>query len=207
MTCLCLLVVLCALLPSTTSGQERGTVVGVVVGPSRTRLLWRPPVETNDVVGIVVGAYAENTTPLGWLALQVEGAYAQRGGDVSTDPQGLPLEGRLRADYLSVGVSAKVAASLGPIRAHLLVGPSVDAVLRSRVDPQLAQVLDSDQTRVLSVTVGVGAGARVAGRVFAEVEARNVEGLGDAYSGGFTSARYRSTELVVRLGVPYGGPE
>ena len=181
-------------------------MVGVVAGASSTRLIWRPSVETEDAVGIVIGAFAEGTTPIGWLALQVEGTYVQRGSDVLTDPQGQPLEGRLRTDYLSVGVYAKIVRGVGPVRVHLLVGPTIDAVMRSRVDAQLAQVLDADKTRVFGVTAGVGVGGRLVGRAFGEVEVRIVEGLGDAYSGGFTSARYRSTEVVLRLGVPLRRP-
>ena len=65
----------------------------------------------------------------------------------------------------------------------------------------LAQVLEERAT-VFGAGVGVGVGAWVTPRVFAEVEARVVEGLGDAYVGSGVSVRNRSRELVARIGIP-----
>lgn len=184
------------------SAQERGTIAGGVVGYSATTLLWRPAAEVAAVGGIVVGAFADAATLVGWLSVLAEGAYTQRGGDIESDRQGRDVIGSVRADYLSIAVHARAALSVGRARVHLSAGPTVDQLLRRRMDAVTASILQRETPSVFGVSVGVGAGVRVTTRVFAEVEARLFEGLSRAHAGDFLTVRNRSFEVVTRIGVP-----
>ncbi|MDA0329419.1 MAG: outer membrane beta-barrel protein [Gemmatimonadetes bacterium] len=184
------------------SAQERGTIIGGVAGYSATSLQWRPAVEGAAVGGIMVGAFAEASTPVGWLSVLAEGAYTRRGGDIERDLEGRDVNGRVRADYLSIAVHARAAVSIGRARLHMSAGPTVDQLLRRRMDAATAAILPRETPSVFGVSVGLGAGARVTTRVFAEVEARLFEGLSRAHAGDFLTVRNRSFEVVTRIGVP-----
>ena len=53
---------------------------------------------------------------------------------------------------------------------------------------------------VFGAGVGAGFAATLPSSFHAEIEARVFEGLGDAYSGDFVSAKNRSSGLVLRFG-------
>lgn len=184
------------------AAQGAGTTVGLVLGGGRTTQIWTPSASSEDVTGIVAGAFADAPTPVSGLSILAEGAYVQRGGDVTLDVAGQPAEGGLRGDYLSLAVHLKLTRSIGPLRAHVALGPTLDQVLRSRLDPVLAQVVDDDKAVVFSATIGGGVGAWVGERLFVGLDARHVEGIGDAHSGNFTRARNRSIEVLLRAGIP-----
>ena len=196
------LLALLSLLPTGLAAQAGGTVAGVVGGYTTTEVLFRPDAETDEVGGLLIGAFVDAQTPVEWLSIRAEGAYTQRGGDVLADAQGLPLNGGMRTDYVSVTVQARAALALGSVRLHVAVGPTIDQLIRSRLDASLEQLLDREHPTVFGVGAGIGIGGWVTARVFAEIEARIVEGLGDAFSGDFISVRHRSTAIVARVGVP-----
>jgi len=194
--------VLCLSTPSVGRAQVGGAIAGIVAGYATTDLIFDPDAETQEVGGVVVGAFVVSQTPLAWLSILAEGAYTQRGGDVMGVVQGLPVNGGIRSDYASIVVQARAAVGVGPVRIHVAAGPVVDQLLRNRMDNALDQILDSESPMVFGVSIGFGVGAWVSERIFAEVEARIVEGVGDAFSGDFISVRNRSSELVARVGVP-----
>jgi hypothetical protein len=183
------------------TAQNAPSIVGGVAGYNSTTGLWKPATESQVVVGFTVGAFAVASTPVGWLSFLAEGAWVQRGSDVTGAVEGQPLTGGVRSDYITVTVQPRASAALGPVTVHFNGGPTLDLLIRSRIDPGLAPVLQDIGT-VFGVTGGVGLGTIVGSRYRVEVEARVFEGLGDAYSGPFVSMRNRSVEFVARVGIP-----
>jgi len=178
------------------------TVVGLVGGYNTTKQIWKPVTPVDQVGGLTIGGFAHATTPVGWLSVIAEGAYTQRGGDVIGDGQGQSETGAIRSGYLTVGVHGRASVPVGPVRVHLSAGPTIDQLMRSRLDPSLVGVLENEGSMVFAVTAGFGAGMRIGERVSVELELRVVEALSDAYSGGFRSVKNRSKELVARIGIP-----
>jgi hypothetical protein len=188
------------------SAQSRSTTVGVVAGYVHNDQLWSRDVATDAVGGLVVGAWANVPTGIGWFSITAEGTYTQRGGDAMLDDEvvaGAVGTSPIRADYITVSVHPRATAWLGPVRVHLTTGPTLDQLIRSRLDPVLVSVLEDATSTVFGWTAGVGLGGTVTRGVVAEAELRIVEGLGDAYSGPFISLRNRSIELVGRVGIPW----
>lgn len=181
--------------------QTPGSIVGVTVGRVVNEHLWQPDTESDRVGGFVLGAFVNAATPAPWFSVHAEAAVTQRGGDVSGSPSGEPFTGGIRADYLTVSVHPRASIALGRVALHVKAGPSIDQVLRSRLSTALAPVLQ-EASMIFGISAGVGLSATVSGPWVTEVEARVVEGLGDAYSGPFVSARNRSFEFVLRVGRP-----
>lgn len=188
--------------PPEVVAQGARTRVGVALGGVRTTQIWKPTLPVEDVTGILAGAFVDAPTSIPGLSILAEGSYTRRGGDVTLDVSGQPAEGRLRVDYLTVAVHLKVARSFGPVRAHLSLGPTLDQVLRSRLDPVLTQVLEDEKAVVFGAAVGGGLGTQVNDRLFVGVDVRHLEGLSDAHSGNFASTRNRSLEVLFRASVP-----
>ena len=192
--------------PIELGAQTSGTLVGAVGGWLENRQIWSPSSETERVAGVLLGAFVRAATPAGWLSIQAEGLWTQRGGEVFDEVDGQVLQGSIRSDYLTISVHPRGSVTLGPLRVHVAAGPTLDQPLRSRFDPGLRMVLENEAPTVFGVSVGAGLGAVVAGQIHAEVEARVFEGLGDAYSGDFVSVRNRSIEILGRVGVPLRRP-
>jgi hypothetical protein len=188
--------------PPALAAQATGTIVGIVVGQATTTQIWKPPKSTEKYSGLVLGAYADAATPRSWLSVRAEGSLTQRGGDVALQVDGQPVLGSMRMDYLTIAVHVKLTRSLGPLRAHVALGPTLDQLLRSRLDPLLAQALDEETPTVFGVAAGGGIGMWVTDRIFAELDVRLTEGLSDAYDGAFTRVRNRSVEGLLRVGIP-----
>jgi hypothetical protein len=196
------MVLMLSLLPSALRAQDRGPSVGVVGGATRTQQIWARSADAGTVDGFLFGAWVDAPTPLPWFSVRVEGAFTQRGGDVTTEIGGQVATGGIRSDYLTISVQARGQLRLGRLHLHSVAGPVVDKLMRSRLDPMLAQVLEREVPSVFGVGAGVGVGAQVTKLVVVELELRIFEGLGGAYAGNFQSVRNRSTEIVGRLGIP-----
>ena len=179
--------------------QDAGRLTGVFAGRTESEQDWSPPVETSRRPGFMLGAFVDVPTPASVLRVRAEGGFAQRGGFVSSDYRGEPLDGQVRSDYLSFHLQAKVAGSLGPLHVFAAAGPGLDYLVQSREDPVLAQALADEHASVLNVAASAGAGARLRGPWVAEVEARLVHGLTGAYSGTDVEVSNRSMEWVVRI--------
>ncbi len=193
---------LVAVCPRPVSAQGEGTVVGLEIGQATTIQLWKPAVPTEKYSGLVVGAFVDAATPRSGLSIRAEGAYTQRGGDAVLDVAGQPVSTRLRMDYLTIAVHLKLSRSLGPVRAHVALGPTIDQVLRRRLDPILGQLFEEETPTVFSVTVGGGLGVWVTERLFVEIDLRLTEGVSDAHDGDFIAVRNRSVEGLLRVGIP-----
>jgi hypothetical protein len=180
-----------------------GTVVGALVGMTDNRQLWRSDaIATRGVQGAIVGAFADVAAGAPWLRVRAEGAYTQRGGDVSFIQDDDIAVGGVREHLLTIGVHVGLVRRVGPLRVHVAGGPTLDQVLSSHLDPVLAQVLEEESTVIFGVSVGGGVGAWVSPGLFLGGDVRLTENLGDAYSGNFTSFRNRSVEYRLVAGVP-----
>lgn len=184
---------------------EEPTIVGVVVGYSTTTGVWKPASVSEKKAGGIVGAFINAATPVPWFSIRVEGTISQRNSDVTADSGGATLRGGLRTDYISFAVHPRVSYALGPVRIHAAAGPTVDQIIRGRLDPNLRSVLNRESSTVFGVGASAGLGATIAGRYRVELEARVYEGLSDAYSGDFVQMRNRSMEFVTRVGIPRPG--
>ena len=179
--------------------QDSGRLTGGFAGRTESEMLWSQPVETSLRSGFLAGAFVDVPTPVSWLRMRADGGLAQRGGLVSTDTRGNPVDGEVRGDYLSVHIEAKAGVSLGPAHVFGAAGPVIDYLLRNREDPVLAQVLIEERGTVLGVAAGAGLGLRVMRAWVIEAETRWVRGLTEAYSGSGLQVRNRSREWVLRL--------
>ena len=179
--------------------QNTGRLNGVYGGRAESDLLWSTPVETSSRPGFLLGAFVDVRTPIPRLRVRADGGFARRGGLVSTDTRGNPLDGEVSGDYLHFGVEAKLSVSLGPLHAFGAAGPGFDYLFRSREDPVLAQVFAEKRGTILTAGAAAGAGLSVGRQWVIEAEARLTRGLSEAYAGAGLSVRNRSLEWVLRL--------
>ena len=186
----------------TAGSTKEPTIVGIVGGWNINDGIWKPGAESESVGGIILGAFVIARTPAPWFAIRAELTWVQRGVDVTGSIGDDPALGGVRSDYLTVAIHPRASMAVGPLRVHIAAGPTVDQLVRSRIDSSLAPILFRDISTVFGVGLGAGVGGTVADRYRVEVEARVFEGLGDAYSGDFVSVRNRSLEFVTRVGIP-----
>lgn len=178
------------------------SIVGVVAGYATTTGIWKPASDSEKKGGAIIGAFINAATPIPWFSIRAEGTISQRNSDVTADSGGQTVRGGLRTDYFSFAVHTRVSAGVGPIRVHAAAGPTIEQILRSRLDANLRSVLDNESSTVFGASASVGLGTTLAGRYRVEIEARVFEGLGDSYSGNFVQMRNRSVEFVTRVGIP-----
>ena len=193
---------LVAAFPRPVSAQGDGTVVGIVIGQATTTQLWKPTVPTEKYRGLVLGAFVDAATPRSGLSIRAEGAYTERGGDAVLEVDGQPMTTGIRMGYLTIAVHLKMSRALGPVRAHVALGPTIDQVLSRRLDPIASQVFEEETPLVFNVTVGGGLGVWVTERLFIGVDLRLTKGVSDAHDGDFITVRNRSVEGLLRVGIP-----
>ncbi|HSM06260.1 MAG TPA: hypothetical protein VK858_16690, partial [Longimicrobiales bacterium] len=184
--------------------RRQAVTAGVVLGYVHNEQRWSREVETDAVGGGLLGAWVNVPTPVHWLSVTAEGVFTQRGGDARLDQVAPGVTGTraIRTDYVTVSVQPRGAVALGPVRLHVTTGLTMDLLVRSRVDAALEQVLEDGATGVFGWTAGVGIRTGIGRGRVAELEARIVEGLGEAYAGEIGTVRNRSLELVGRVGIP-----
>ncbi len=188
------------------TAQSSDVWVGVALGRIESEQRWTPPVATSARSGFLVGAFLRVPTPVSALRIQAEAAFVQRGSFVLSDSRdtvratSAPM-GEIRSEYLNVALQLRVEGSVGPVRIFAGAGPGLDYLVRSRQDAVLAQVVREEHAAILAVGAGAGAGVRVRG-IAVELEGRRVLGLTDAWRGGSLTARNRSQEWIIRVGVP-----
>jgi hypothetical protein len=184
--------------------QSRPITLGGLGGVVRNTPVWSRGFEADAVAGAVLGAWVNVPTPAPWLSVTAEASFTQRGSDTRLDPGEVPgalAVSPIRTDYITASVLPRATLELGPARLHATAGPTMDLLLRSREDVVLQPLLDEPATAVFAFTAGIGVATDVGTGWVAEVEARLVEALGNAYSGDLGTLRNRSFEVVVRVGV------
>ena len=186
--------------PQLLAAQVAERINGFTVGRTASQQLWKPTVVGADRTGILLGLFGEVPLPGRVFRIRAEGNYVQRGGLVSGDFEGVPLNGEVRSEYLSFVLQVKFARSLGPVYAFIAAGPTLERLLRTRQDALLAQVLEQERDPVFNAAASGGVGFRISPALIVEVEARWVRGLSPAYSGSFLTVKNRSLELLLRVG-------
>ena len=187
--------------PLSSTAQVPGSVEGVVAGWVTNEQVWRSEYETEAVGGGQLGGFVNAATPLSWFRVRAEFLWTQRGGSVTGQISGDPLVGETRTDYLTLGVQPRTALRIGQLEVFGVAGPMLEVVLRNRFTSELAVAVQEVGT-AYGVGAGVGVAVPINASLFAEIEARLFEGLGDAYTGNFVSAKNRSFGVVVRIGRP-----
>lgn len=186
------------------SAQSRPITLGGLGGWVQNTPVWNRGFDTESVGGLTLGAWVDVPTPAEWLSVTAEVAFAQRGSGTILDPEEVPGAlgaSPIRTDYVTTSVLPRATLQVGGVRLHAATGPTMDLLLRSRLDVVLEPELDEPATAVFAWTAGVGIGTDVAMGWVAEIEARIVEGLSNAYSGDLGTLRNRSFEVLARVGV------
>jgi len=198
------LLAVAALSAEGTAAQSRPITLGGLGGWVQNTPVWNRGFETESVGGLVLGAWVNVPTPVPWLSVTAEAAFTQRGSGTFLDPAEVPGAlgvSPIRTDYVTASVLPRGTLEVGALRLHAATGPTMDLLLRSRVDVVLEPELDEPATAVFAWTAGVGIGMDVGTGWVAEIEARIVEGLSSAYSGDLGTLRNRSIEVLARVGV------
>ena len=169
MTIRCLpLLLVSALFPTDLAAQASlsvggGLTMSKVSISSTTGLDLVPDSRTGITAGIRL------TRPLsGSVALEVGGAYVQKGYEVSLEPFGGSGSGRLKLDYLELTALAKLISHLGGFQGgdgpslHLLAGPALGITMScsASVDGD-AEDCDEDTIAAADLGVLVGVGIRM----------------------------------------------
>lgn len=186
------------------ASAQRPITLGGLAGYVHNSPVWNRGFETESVGGAVLGAWVNVPTPLPWLSVTAEAAFTQRGSGTRLEPEEVPGAlgvSAIRTDYVTASVLPRATLEVGPLRLYAATGPTMDLLLRSREDVLLEPLLDEPATAVFAWTAGAGLGADVGTGWVAEIEARIVEALSNAYSGGLGTLRNRSFEILVRVGV------
>lgn len=187
------------------TGQEiRG--VGGVLGRVEARQIWKPPGSTDSRKGWAAGAFVDVAFPVPALGAQVEGLIVQRGTRLTVDGPDGPLGTSVESGYLSMPILLKLRAFRNPVGVSLVAGPMMELLLWTRSDPSLETVYGFERGSTLSLVAGGGVEVLVSGRGFVGMELRVVEGITSAYDAPSLDVRYRSVELLLRLGWRPGGP-
>ncbi len=194
-----LLAVVLSVSPVVVNAQTSSSIAGVVAGRVMNEQVWNSEYQTEKVGGVQVGGFLNARTSVPWFEMRAEFMWTQRGGSVVGALGGGELIGEARTDYLTVAVQPRFAARLGLVEVFATAGPVIDVVLRNRFSPELGLGLQ-EVAQVFGAGVGAGFAATLPSSFHAEIEARVFEGLGDAYSGDFVSAKNRSSGLVLRFG-------
>ncbi len=194
-----LLAVVLSVSPVVVNAQTSSSIAGVVAGRVMNEQVWNSEYQTEKVGGVQVGGFLNARTSVPWFEMRAEFMWTQRGGSVVGDLRGGELIGEARTDYMTVAVQPRFAARLGLVEVFATAGPVIDVVLRNRFSPELGLGLQ-EVAQVFGAGVGAGFAATLPSSFHAEIEARVFEGLGDAYSGDFVSAKNRSSGLVLRFG-------
>ena len=193
------LAVVLSVSPVVVNAQTSSSIAGVVAGRVMNEQVWNSEYQTEKVGGVQAGVFLNARTSVPWFEMRAEFMWTQRGGSVVGDLRGSELIGEARTDYLTVAVQPRFAARLGFVEVFTTAGPVIDVVLRNRFSPELGLGLQ-EVAQVFGAGVGAGFAATLPSSFHAEIEARVFEGLGDAYSGDFVSAKNRSLGIVLRLG-------
>jgi hypothetical protein len=144
------LVVPFSLLPSALRAQGRAPTVGVVGGTTRPQQIWGRSPDAGPADVLLLGAWVGAPTPSTWFSVRAEGAFTQRGGDVTS----------VRSRGYPVGLSDDRCPGPGPASSRTAQPP-----LRCRAD--------SRQTAALPAGADVDPGPRERGPDCIWVESRS----------------------------------
>ncbi len=140
--------------------------------------------------------------PLSWLSILAEAAYIQRGARLPlSSGGGSTLLGDVRVDYLAASVLPTARVSIGPVSVYGYAGPGLEVNVRTRTARELSVAYQNYKAQVLVGQAGAGIALRVAGRWSLRAEIRRSADLTPAYTKAPGEIHFRSTEILLRVGV------
>lgn len=178
-------------------------LLGIAVGGASSRQLWSRTFSTEAAHGLSAAVFVEVPTPLSHLSVRAEAVYVGRASlvwDPALDPDRAG-ETTVRGHYLSLPIHGQVRAGLGPISLYGFGGPTVDLTLSTGCREDFCAVLRDEKPMTFGVGVGAGAALLLPNGMEGGVEVRLTEGLSSAYQGQSRDARWRTIELLLRVGV------
>lgn len=183
--------------PATAQLRSVGVYTGVV---QSTQVRDRAP-DSNSRRGPLLGVFVDPQTPLSWMSVLAELSWVRRGASYDAAvPTGGVTQLQVRTDYLTFTVAPTLRASVGRLSVFGYAGPSTDILMRSRASTELRTVLERSSDQVLAAVAGGGLEVRLPSGQMVRSEVRMDWGLSAAYSGSGGDVRYRSLEILVRLG-------
>lgn len=185
-----------AVSPSPSSAQS--VLMGVVGGPSYSRLVQDRRGDSEERSGFTAGAFLEVRTPVPLLRVLAEAAWTQQGGRYASEGGGVG-GGVVSADYVAATVAPLLIAGVGSLSVFAYGGPTVQVHARTQASPDVATVFRDPAPQIFAVSAGVGFAIKVAGWEF-RAETRRVEGLSRTYTHDEGDFRHRATDVLVRLG-------
>jgi len=187
--------------PATAQLRSVGVQTGVV---SSTQHSDRAA-DSNSHRGPLAGVFVDPQTPVSWLSVLAELSWIQRGASYESTVPGTTGTGGLsqlqvRTDYLTFTIAPTARVSVGRLSLFGYAGPSTDILMRSRTSLELRTILERASDQVLAAVAGAGLEVRLPAGQVVRSEVRMDWGLSAAYSGSGGDVRYRSLEILVRLG-------
>jgi hypothetical protein len=187
--------------PSLAQLRSVGVQSGIV---QSTQVRGRAP-DSNSRRGPLLGVFVDPQTPLSWMSVLAELSWVQRRAsyDAAVPATTGALDAtqlQVRTDYLTFTVAPTARVSVGRVSLFGYAGPSTDILIRSRTSQELRTVLERASDQVLAAAAGGGLELRLPGGQMVRSEVRMNWGLSAAYSGSDGDVRYRSLEILVRLG-------
>jgi len=180
-------------------GQGLRTIGGFA-GRTDSWQSWPDHPEARHKAGLEVGAFLDADAPPSWLSILAEVAYTQRGARLPLTLNG-DVMGDVRADYIVGSVMPKVGFSVGPLSLYAYGGPGLGINVRTRTAQELSIAYQDYKAEVLTAQAGAGVALRIAGRWSVRAEMRRSADLTPAYSKAPGEIRFRSQEIILRIGV------
>lgn len=177
--------------------------VGVQTGVVRSTQHRDRAGDSNSHRGPLVGVFVDPQTPVSWLSVLAELSWIQRGSSYDSmvpGSAGSVTQVQVRTDYLTFTLAPTVRVSEGPVSLFGYAGPSTDILIRSRTSLELRTILDQASNQVLAAVAGGGLEVHLPGGQVVRSEVRMDWGVSAAYSGSSGDVKYRSLEILVRLG-------
>lgn len=187
--------------PEAVQGQI-GRTFGVHMGQVRSRQIWSGPLETSPVSGLSLGVNVDVPTPARPFSIRAGFGYVRRGSAVRDPADEAGAKAAVRSHYLTIPIHGKLRFGFGPFQAHAFAGPVIEQLLETQCSSSLCRMYQEEAPTTLSLAVGLGLAVDVTERFRLEGEIQAVEGLSEAYRAGAEAVRYRSLELVFRVGFP-----
>jgi len=174
--------------------------IGGFAGSTDSWQSWPDHPDARHKPGLEFGAFLDADAPPSWLSIMAEIAYTQRGARLPLTANG-DILGDVRVDYIVGSVMPRVGVSLGPLSLYAYGGPGVGINIRTRTAEELSLAYQDYKAEVLTAQAGAGVALRIADRWSVRMEIRRSADLTPAYGKAPGDIRFRSQEILVRVGV------
>lgn len=178
---------------------------GGFVGQVESRQLHSHDIDTETRTDVVLGAFADLTTPISWLHIVLEASLARRGGDYETETSGGPATQTARVDYLSFVLLPTGRLELGPAALYASLGFARESDLGTRSTAELAPLFIEPASQVLALVAAAGVEISIKRGWSARLEVRELNQISPAFRPPSGDIRHRSREFVLKVGMRPGG--